>query len=298
MPKSFGRTVDAVFTLAVSLVASACFAEMIVTTHDGRRLTLPVKSSELKGIEFSDGAAPASRYWKLSGVTIDRSRLTRALSEPGGETALSFPCTSDNSCEATQTLNPPAPRFRWTKPPVPGHGLAGGIRAEVVSRVGPRHVRSIWPSHPAPRATGLGDGRRQQASLGSVSPSNGSTRSPAKGDKAVYGFVSAGSRAAGVQYAYDWVDNHPAEPEYVVDRKWASAAVGDGRAGIGELGLHHRGQAARQLGAPAHGQLRPDPRQAEGGTGVGPAADDALGTGQHRADPEMGHHRLVFEGAV
>ncbi len=223
MPKSFGRTVDAVFTLAVSLVASACFAEMIVTTHDGRRLTLPVKSSELKGIEFSDGAAPASRYWKLSGVTIDRSRLTRALSEPGGETALSFPCTSENSCEATQTFRGQThlrARFRWTKPPEslsPDTVLPVEFNAEVVeSRVGPGGMSVYLAQRFAPGTAGHGGWEEMVAvnngqSSGSVSRrANGGHKTipGRKGDKAVYEvFVSAGSAGQLVfQYAYDWVE--------------------------------------------------------------------------------------------
>lgn len=47
--------------LACCLSAGAVQAEMIVTTHDGRVLRLPVKASEIKKIEYSRNSSTAAQ---------------------------------------------------------------------------------------------------------------------------------------------------------------------------------------------------------------------------------------------
>lgn len=51
--------VPALFACGLLLAASAAMAEMVVTTKDGRRFTVPVNSGEVQRIEYSDGSAPA-----------------------------------------------------------------------------------------------------------------------------------------------------------------------------------------------------------------------------------------------
>lgn len=56
------RMGDAVRTgLVVILLAATCNGEMIVTTQDGRKLTLPVNAGEVKRIEYTSGAKAGNR---------------------------------------------------------------------------------------------------------------------------------------------------------------------------------------------------------------------------------------------
>lgn len=140
--------------LSLLLLVSIVAAEMTVITKDGRQYTVPVNSCDVKQILYSDGSAqaPASRYWKLINVTVDKHRIhSQMVSDPfalkysfsDANNTSKLSCT-DNSCESSNTFRNHThlkASYKWSKPPAtiaPDSAIPITMKVEVLeSRVGP-----------------------------------------------------------------------------------------------------------------------------------------------------------------
>jgi hypothetical protein len=59
MGSVFGTVIRGLFILLLLVMVSAASAEMVVTTKDGRKFTVPVESGDVRRIEYVDSQAPA-----------------------------------------------------------------------------------------------------------------------------------------------------------------------------------------------------------------------------------------------